>query len=255
MGQTTASPDVLTTLEQALVKTGDGLNPDLALIAIMCVWTAFRSSTVKPSRRSSRWEGLGRIESTCTLLHLNGRLELGVRWSPNLSAPDDSRWVMRPENCVRFWEGEQHSLIGGLSLVLARGHFEGFQIRRRLSGAERLGVLLVGDQPFVCQDRRPVSFMSSYPNLIYLAPDAIRNIINRLAPFVFDRLYGAFPDQLRVNGKPQPQARMTNSEGCESGTAAYTREVMILSGATVLTILSGFKTKDFQTEPFAKGRR
>ena len=35
-----------------------------------------------------------------------------------------------------------------------------------ITGADGRGVLLVGDQPFVVQDRRWVSFMYSYPNLI-----------------------------------------------------------------------------------------
>jgi hypothetical protein len=59
---------------------------------------------------------------------------------------------------------------------------------------------LVGDQPFVVQDRHWVSFMYSYPNLIPLDPDAIRKIVDRLAPLHFDRLYGAFPEQLLTNG-------------------------------------------------------
>jgi hypothetical protein len=37
--------------------------------------------------------------------------------------------------------------------------------------------------------------MYSYPNVIPLAPDAVRNIAVRLASLEFDRLYGAFPEQ------------------------------------------------------------
>jgi hypothetical protein len=48
----------------------------------------------------------------------------------------------------------------------------------------------------VCPDRRWVSFMWSYPNLIPLGPAAVREVVNRLRPFAFDRLYGAFPDQV-----------------------------------------------------------
>ena len=113
---------------------------------------------------------------------------------------NDSCWVMRPDNRVRFWEGERHFLFGGLSLVCTGGHFEGFQVLHWRGGAEGRGVLLVGDQPFVVQDRRWVSFMYSYPNLIPLAPEAIRTIADRLAPLHFDRLYGASPEQLLANG-------------------------------------------------------
>jgi len=38
--------------------------------------------------------------------------------------------------------------------------------------------------------------MYSYPNLIPLGPAAVRQIVESLRPFAFDRLHGAFPDQL-----------------------------------------------------------
>jgi len=57
---------------------------------------------------------------------------------------NDSCWVMRPDNRVRFWEGERHFLLGGLSLVCTGGHFEGFQVLHWRGGAEGRGVLLVG---------------------------------------------------------------------------------------------------------------
>ena len=128
-----------------------------------------------------------------------------VEWSkafgdvPIYLHQNDSCWVMRPDKCMRFWKGEQHSLFGGLSLVCT-GHFEGFQVLQWPAGAEGRGVLLVGDQPFVVQDRRWVSFMYSYLNLIPLDPGAVRRIVDLLAPLQFDRLYGAFPEQLLTNG-------------------------------------------------------
>ena len=60
-------------------------------------------------------------------------------------------------------------------------------------GAAGLGVLLSGDQHQVCADRRWVSFMYSYPNMIPLNAPAIRRIVDALRPFSYDRIYGAFP--------------------------------------------------------------
>jgi hypothetical protein len=108
----------------------------------------------------------------------------------------DSEWVMRPDDAVKFWEGDARPLFGGLTLVRTGGHFAGFQVLHWAGGAGGRGVLLAGDQPYVCMDRRWVSFMYSYPNLIPLGPAAIRQIVTSLAPFAFDRLYGAFPWQV-----------------------------------------------------------
>lgn len=111
----------------------------------------------------------------------------------------DARWVMRPDPVVTPWAGVTKQLFGGLTLVHTGGHFDGFQVLHWPAGAAGRGALLCGDQPFVCADRRWVSFMSSYPNLIPLGPAAVRRVADRLAPLAFDRLYGAFPDQLVLN--------------------------------------------------------
>lgn len=108
----------------------------------------------------------------------------------------DAEWVMRPDEVIQFWSGEMKPLFGGLTLVKTGGHFDGFQVLHWPAGAGGKGVLLAGDQPYVCQDPRWVSFMRSYPNLIPLGPSAIRQIVNSLRPFSFDRLYGAFPGQI-----------------------------------------------------------
>jgi len=108
----------------------------------------------------------------------------------------DLRWVMRPDARVRTWSGERLPLFGGVALVRTGGHFEGFQVLHWPAGAEGRGVLLCGDQPFVCADRRWVGFMYSYPNLIPLPAPAVRRIAVILAPLPFDRLYGAFAGQL-----------------------------------------------------------
>jgi hypothetical protein len=108
----------------------------------------------------------------------------------------DAKWVMRPDGVVKFWEGESKSLPGGLTLARTGGHFDGFQVLHWPAGAAGKGALLCGDQPYVCQDREWVSFMWSYPNLIPLAPKAIRQVAKSLQPYAFDRLYGAFPGQV-----------------------------------------------------------
>jgi hypothetical protein len=51
-------------------------------------------------------------------------------------------------------------------------------------------VLLSGDILQVCQDRRHVSFMYSYPNYIPLPAAAVRRAVAAVEPFAFDWIYG-----------------------------------------------------------------
>ncbi len=59
-------------------------------------------------------------------------------------------------------------------------------------GANAKGALLTGDIITVVQDRRYVSFMRSYPNLIPLGASAIRCIVERIEPFPFEQIYGGW---------------------------------------------------------------
>jgi glyoxylase-like metal-dependent hydrolase (beta-lactamase superfamily II) len=124
-----------------------------------------------------------------------------VEWSRAFDAPiylhvDDSRWVMRPDPAIVFWEGETRSLFEGLSLIRCGGHFEGGTVLHWPGGAGGKGVLLSGDILQVVSDRRYVSFMYSYPNYIPLPARAVRRVVNAVRPYTFDRIYGAWWDRV-----------------------------------------------------------
>jgi hypothetical protein len=110
----------------------------------------------------------------------------------------DRQWVTRPHTSVQHWSGELKKLLDDLVLVHTPGHFDGFQVLYWPQGAAGKGVLLSGDQPQVCLDTRWVSFMYSYPNYIPLGARAVEQIVARLDPYKFDRIYGAFPKRTVV---------------------------------------------------------
>lgn len=125
-----------------------------------------------------------------------------VEWSRAFEAPiylhaADREWVMRPDPSITFWEGETQELLLGLTLIRCGGHFEGGTVLHWAEGAEGRGVLLSGDILQVVPDRRYVSFMRSYPNLIPLPAESVRRIAKAVEPYPCERIYGAWFD-LRV---------------------------------------------------------
>ena len=107
----------------------------------------------------------------------------------------DRQWVMRKSPRIQFWEGTTSSLWDDLTLINCGGHFEGGTVLHwpaASGGCRSKGALLTGDIITVVQDRRYVSFMRSYPNLIPLGPAAIRRILERIEPFPFDQMYGGW---------------------------------------------------------------
>lgn len=125
-----------------------------------------------------------------------------VEWSRAFGAPvllhaADREWVMRPDACLDFWDGETHPLLPGLTLIRCGGHFEGGTVLHWEQGASGEGALLSGDILQVVPDRRYVSFMRSYPNLIPLPAATVRRIVTAVEPYPFERIYGAWFD-LRV---------------------------------------------------------
>ncbi len=120
-----------------------------------------------------------------------------IEWSRAFDAPiylhaADREWVMRPDPAIHFWEGATHSLIDGVTLIRCGGHFAGGTVLHWAAGADGNGAMLSGDILQVVSDRRFVSFMYSYPNLIPLPARAVEQIVAAVEPFAFDRIYGAW---------------------------------------------------------------
>ena len=107
---------------------------------------------------------------------------------------DNREWVTREDPAYTFWGGETYSLIEGLTLIHCGGHFPGSAVLHWPEGAEGRGALLVGDTMQVAQDRRYVSFMYSYPNMIPLNERSVERIVQTVEPFDFDRIYGGWWD-------------------------------------------------------------
>lgn len=127
--------------------------------------------------------------------HLVGSV---VEWSQTFDhAPiywhaDNREWVMRPDPAYQFWSEETLPLWEGLTLIRCGGHFPGSDVVHWAAGAEGRGALLVGDTLQVAADRRYVSFMYSYPNMIPLNKPAVEHIVESVEPFAFDRIYGGW---------------------------------------------------------------
>lgn len=124
-----------------------------------------------------------------------------AEWSAAFDAPvllhaADRQHVMRPTPAITFWEGETHTLWEGLTLVRCGGHFAGGTVAHWAAGADGRGALLSGDIINVVQDRRWVSFMYSYPNLIPLPASAVRQVVAAVEPFAFARIYSAWWDKV-----------------------------------------------------------
>ncbi len=108
----------------------------------------------------------------------------------------DRDHVRRSHPAQRFWEGEVAMPLPGAPLRLLRvgGHFAGFQALLWDDGDG--GALFSGDMPTVARDRRWVSFMYSYPNLVPLAGREVGRIADLLAGHRFARLYSSWPDHV-----------------------------------------------------------
>lgn len=121
-----------------------------------------------------------------------------VEWSrafndaPILWHASNREWVMRHDGNFVFWDTETRALNAELTLVRCGGHFPGSDVLHWANGAEGRGALIVGDTVQVVSDRRYVSFMYSYPNLIPLNASAVTRIVNALEPFAFEKIYGGW---------------------------------------------------------------
>jgi glyoxylase-like metal-dependent hydrolase (beta-lactamase superfamily II) len=114
----------------------------------------------------------------------------------------DAAWVQYPSPSIELWRGTTLEILPDLTLINTGGHFEGSQALHWAAGCGGRGAILTGDTVQVVMDRRFVSFMYSYPNLIPLGPRAITRIIESLRPFAYERIYGGWNGRLvGIDGK------------------------------------------------------
>jgi hypothetical protein len=122
-----------------------------------------------------------------------------IEWAHAFGAPayiheSDRQWVARPDEAVVFWGGQTRQILDGLTLVNAGLHFDGGQVLHSAphNGTHPGGALFTGDIFTVVADRRWLSFMYSFPNLIPERPARIRRAVAMMRPFPFSRVYGGW---------------------------------------------------------------
>jgi len=108
----------------------------------------------------------------------------------------DRAWVQRPTASIQFWDGETLPLLPDVTLIRCGGHFPGAACLHWAKGADGKGVLLTADTATVTVDRKFLTFMRSYPNLIPLSAKQVRAIGAALEPFAYDRIYGHYFDRV-----------------------------------------------------------
>ena len=124
-----------------------------------------------------------------------------AEWSNEFGAPvwlpvEDREWRSRRDFEIIEFANDPVEPVPGLTLLVVGGHFSGSAVLHWSEGADGDGVLLTGDSVQVVQDRRWVSFMRSYPNVIPLPAAAVVRIADSVAAFRFRRLYGGWWDSI-----------------------------------------------------------
>lgn len=195
--------NVLRTLEPCL--TGIRTEPQFAI--------GQQAHLIQTQQGNVLWDCISFIDqATIEAVHaLGGISKIGIshphfyssmiEWSHAFNAPiylhsSNREWVMRPDPSIIYWERETYALGDGLTLIRCGGHFTGSTALHWTSGADGRGALFTGDTINVVPDRRFVSFMRSYPNLIPLPASAINGILQAVDPFQYDRIYGGWLDSV-----------------------------------------------------------
>lgn len=199
--------NLIRTVEPGL--TGIGTSPSFAI--------GQRALLVQTPKGNLLWDCITLLDETTitTVKALGGIAAIAishphyyssmVEWSHAFDAPvylhaADREWVVRPDPNIVFWEGETRTLLDTLTLIRCGGHFAGGTVMHWPEGASGCGALLTGDIINVVQDRRYVSFMYSFPNLIPLSPGAVRRVVAAVEPFDYDRIYSAWWEKVTLSG-------------------------------------------------------
>lgn len=119
-----------------------------------------------------------------------------VDWSnalggvPILLNAADKVWIQRQAPQIELWSGDEKKISDQITLIRVGGHFSGSTALHWKDGPVSGGALFPGDALQVAYDRRHVSFMYSYPNLVPMKTSDIRAMQGRLAGYDFADVFG-----------------------------------------------------------------
>ncbi len=109
---------------------------------------------------------------------------------PILVHEADRAWVQHPHPALETWSGDVLRLSDDVTLVRAGGHFPGSTVLHWARGPREGGALFSGDALQVSNDRRGVSFMYSYPNLVPMRTSDVVAMRDRLDPYTYRDVFG-----------------------------------------------------------------
>lgn len=118
--------------------------------------------------------------------------EWALAFDAEILLPEADRgWFPRTTPRTSYYR-DRVSPLPGVTLVRLGGHFPGSAVVHWEAGAGGAGALLTGDTVTVVQDRRWVSVMWSYPNLVPVDPATLARIEEVLAGLRYDRIHGGW---------------------------------------------------------------
>jgi hypothetical protein len=144
-------------------------------------------------------KGLGGLKAIA-ISHPHFYTSMG-EWSRAFGTPiwlhaADKQWVQNPQGDLKFWDGDTHPLLPGVTLIRCGGHFPGAAVLHYAGGAGGKGIVCSGDTLTVTTDRKWLSFMRSYPNFIPCSAREVAGIGRAMAPFAFETIYGHYFDRV-----------------------------------------------------------
>src|SRR5919108_368987 len=105
---------------------------------------------------------------------------------------DGQQWVSMAELAAAGHRSRVAEEGPGVLGVGTEPAFPGGQVLHWAGADGGAGALLSGDIATVVPDRRWVSFMYSYPNLIPERPAVVERALGLVAPYRFESIYGAW---------------------------------------------------------------
>lgn len=147
---------------------------------------------------------LGGIDAICmSHPHFYGaNVDIAEAFDARVLVPRaDQDWIQRRSARIELFDDEIEP-VPGLRVLRIGGHFDGAAVLHWPAGAAGRGALLTGDTITVVQDRRWVSFMWSYPNLVPLDEHTVLDIASRVEGLRFDRVYGGWWGRVVLEDAP-----------------------------------------------------